>query len=250
MDTGDKLVTVLAQKSYIDKIRSLFGGNLIWFPAMKEQSGTTVQDYSGRGYTGTYSGDVTLANANGPDGQACPTFGGTNSNMLPTAGTITALNGAGVFNPSEFTLGIWFRYNNVTYLNNATSYINAEFGAGLANRIMIYKSAANTIRVYFALGASSVNRNVLTAFTALTWQSVIMTGSVSNNKFIGYANGTAVGADQAYPADAFVGALSASWCRIGDSNGAPYFPGNMALLFLTNSYCTPAQAASAGKVAR
>ncbi len=248
MPQPNRLLLMMTRHSMFDTLRGLFGSSLIWFPKLSDLTGTTAVDYSAAGgRDGTYSGNVTLANATGPAGQPCPTFGGVNGKVVPTVAALAALNTAGVFNPLEGTLGIWFRFNSAALLNDANIYAMIEIGVDANNRYLIYKSAANTISVFYHIGASSATLNLATAFTSLAMHHALLTWSQSLNLIRRYLDGVQVGADVNY-SGIWAGALNATWTQIGAVNNSSYYPGNQSYPFLTNVFSTPAQAQAAGRV--
>lgn len=249
MRLPNELLTTMAAKAYYEKLRGIYGSNLIWFPALLDKTGTVCTDYSGNSRVGTYTGTVQLANAAGPDGTFCPLFNGTDMDVIPTVGTLAALNTAGVFNAAEITLGVWFKFSNVSYLNDAFNHVMFCVGAAATNRILLYKpTTANTIQALYR--ANSVNRlRVLdAAFTSVTWHHILMTSSDSLNVFRAYLDGVQVGADQTH-LDGWAGALTNLETAVGNErNVVAFFPGWLIYPFLTNCFSTPVQAAAAARV--
>lgn len=240
----------LSNTTYIDKLLSIYGSNLIWSPALTDVSGTVATDYSYvGGRNGTYQGSITLAGGTGPDNQPCPLFDGINDNVIPTVGALAALNTAGVFNPLEGTLGVWFKFNDVAKLNSATIFHLFAAAADARNRVKFTKFPANTLTCAITVQNVPIQITLSSTFTSLAWHHGLVTWSSSANLVRGYLDGVQIGADQAYPVGTWeVVALNAVWTQIGSHNSSNFFPGNLAYSFLSNSFSMPAMAAAAGSV--
>ncbi len=248
MPSASEVEGKLAGFGLIERVRALYGKALIWFPALTDLAGTVAADYSGNGSLGTYSGDVTLAAAKGPDGRPCPLFGGTNGKVVPSAGALTALNTAGVFSATEGTFGVWFQFASKTIWDNATQYVFGEVGVDVNNRFLLYKVGANQFGMVYAIGGVNSSRGA-TGQTSVAPMLALVTWSLTNNKIRAYLAGVQASTDAAY-GGTWAGALNATWTQIGALASSLYMAGNLSCPFLTNCFTTPDQAAGLSRMSR
>jgi hypothetical protein len=230
--------TLLAKKSYLSKI--LATSPLAYWP-LNETSGEAAKNYgSGLNIDGTYIG-VDLAQAAGPDGVRVPFFDGTNDYVaLPNVQLNT------IWPWGEGSMSIWIK------MRQASDWDNVTFRFAMAVRqqgaaVYAYQFSKRNVANSWRWQVNTNNSDLIIyddAAAWITWQHMLITWSVTNNRMRGYQNGVQVGADQA-PVNAGTPTISADYARIGALQGVSYpWIGWLAHAAVWNKELTPAEVAA------
>ena len=140
--------------SYLQKLLSVQPAKLIAYWPLNETRGTTADNAEGTAARdGDYTG-VTLADAEGPDGQPVPLFDGTNDYC-----DIYSDSFRDAFDGSEGTLALFAKVENAGVLSDGTNRRAMNLLVDANNSIFCGRqSGANQINfVYEAGGVSEVN---------------------------------------------------------------------------------------------
>ena len=137
-----------APKTLAQKVKILFGSNLIACYPLNETAGGTAKDSSGNGFDGSYVGP-TLAQAAFPTGGLAPLFDGTNDYVnIQGAGLAAAFNG------NEGTIILFYKVLDVGVWADGTSDSMIGFYASDNNRMYLIKSSNTNklVRTRYANG--------------------------------------------------------------------------------------------------
>lgn len=223
------------RKSYRRQITAMFGTALIGYWPFSEASGTTIQDASGNGRTGTYT-SATVANATSPGGKPCPAFNGTS-----TIANVYSAGLAGAFSALEGSLAIWVKATAQSNWTDATARTIATFQVDTNNQVVILKNAANSLRIRYTAGAT-ISGTQLFLIAPASWAHIAITWSKSGDSVKLYYNGvlqtsfTGLGT--------WAGSLASAGARFGaNATPAQYWIGWMADAILLNRAMTAAEVA-------
>lgn len=226
--------------NYSDKVKTIFGANLVGYWPLNESSGVTANDRSTTGANGVFN-SVTVGNASGPGSTMtpAPTFDGINDNVTWGAGPLAALDAA--WSHEELTISLWFKMDTIGHWNDGNLYVCLIIGADNNNRYLLYKSGANSLTILAVRGGSSISRT-RSGSNELTWIHLAITASKSSNILRLFWQGAQVGLDQTLPG-IWAGALASPATQIGSASGASFFPGNICQLVIAKRAATPAEVA-------
>ena len=236
MRTATKLLTVLGEPGYVDRIRAL--GPVAYWP-LRDPSGSVATELM-VDTNGAYAGTVTLAQAALGDGGLYPSFGG---GRVSLATPLSALNS--LFNGQLGSALIWAKVSAAGAWTDGIARFAIEFGADANNRVLIFKNSTNN-QVTFRYVAGATQKNVTLATSVTTWLMLACTWNKADDQFIAYANGAQTGSTQT-SLGTYTGSLNASWTAIADvssGGGATPWSGNLAHPALWNRVLTPAEVAS------
>ena len=177
--------------AYWQRVKRLFGANVIGYWPMLDTTGTSAVDRSNGGYNGIYTG-ATLDQAAAPGGGKCPLFDGTGDNVVVASATVnTALLTA--FNGAEGSFIAWARVANagvwtdaadrrVCRLHKANNYFNL-YKHTTNNRLHFETSMGGTYKLITYDGAGGNT----------DWMLLSMTWSKSRDALKAYVNKAQVG---------------------------------------------------------
>jgi hypothetical protein len=168
-------------ESYINKIKRIFGANLVAYYPMNEASGTTVVDHSIYARNATYTG-VTKGQPGIGDGNTSALFsGGTDVVTLPAY-----WQGANVFPKNEGSMMVWAKISQADWIGGEYTYMIyfSNEGGGF------YRIAkwGDAWKVMFT---AMVNAGK--GYMDMDWIHLAMTWSVIANETNYYINGHSVG---------------------------------------------------------
>ena len=165
-------------------------------------------------------------------GYPCPLFDGLNDYNQMEWRRLQS-----VFNPLRGSIGIGLRLTQLQW-QDANSYVALTLGVDASNRLLIRKSAANTLRCQITAGGLNNNADyTVTAADYDRWLYIIFTwDSVAGmNAYI--KPGISVSAT--YPAGSWTGSLSDTSSRIGTISNVNFWPNYLASCFLTDYVIEP-----------
>jgi hypothetical protein len=169
------------QRLYQNRVLAL--RPLAYWP-MNEVSGTTVNDISGNGYDGTYTG-VTLGQAGIGDGKS-GTLITSNSNEVGHDANVFGAGLAAAFTGANFTVSLWMRAYAADFWTNNINYWMGYFYVDSNNSIQLYKLSTNLIRIGWWKGGT-VSAATFDAMTPTDWIHITATGT--GNSLKAYLNG-------------------------------------------------------------
>lgn len=222
--------------SYTDRIKALFGANLIAYWPMNELSGTTAIDVSGNGLNGAYTG-VTLGQPGIGDGNTCPLFDGVGDyNDIYSAGLNAPFDG------TEGALLIWVAILNAAVLSDGDYHIIAEIRTDVNNRIEIY---SNNTTITFSTTMGGIDKDIAGTLSAANTvlKPFIINWSDTGNALSAWIGGAQVGATQT-GIGTWVGDLASGRCRIGAEATSLSWKGYLAHALLLNRPMTTTEIAS------
>lgn len=183
--------------------------NLIGLWRLNETSGTTINDISGNGLNGTYTG-VTLNDTTSPDGQPAAKFTASSS-----YGNLYSASLAGYFDDGEtFSAGsmmVWIKVDSARWTDGQARVI-LEFGNSGSNKLYLLKSNTNNTLAAFYARSTQVSASFSTSST--NWLNVFMTWSAAGGYVRIYVNGAA-GTQYSGSLTAITGGLTSSRALIG-----------------------------------
>lgn len=223
---------------YIQKVKNLFGANLLAFWPGNEALGTTAFDVSGNtGRDGTHVG-VTLGQP-GVDGNTSPFYDAVNDNTNIFS---TGLQGA--FNNSEGTIFAWFL---PSLWNDGLVKDILTFQADGGNRLELLQAA--TAALTWLYRGSTISKSFTLGISQpVTFINMMLTWNITANRALYYLNGALV--NTVAGINAFVGSLASNRCVIGSnlSTGTQRFGGNITMSFILNREATGPEAAACNVV--
>jgi hypothetical protein len=202
-----------ANLRYWQRVKNLFGTNLIGYWPMGETSGTDVVDLSGNGHNGTYAlAGVTLANTAMPKGGAAPLLDGTGYINLYSAGL------AALFNGQEITLAGWAKasagaWGDANFKELVRLLVNGS-------HYIILRKGAEPGKVEFIYTAGGTTKSYAHAFSGADWFSWGLTASLSGDVARCFIDGVQVGGDL-NGLGAWAGAPGEGNCLMGAADAVP-----------------------------
>lgn len=231
-----KLAMLGGGAQYWQKVKVLFGANLIEYHPFWEASGTTIADLSPTGRTRTlgYPG-VTLAAPGIGDGHTAAAFSGADFEALVHFYPMAAFNG------SEGGFFTWVKvFNAAQWTDGDSHYIN-YFQADGNNYFFIMQDGFGINYGYMAGGAAS-NHTYGETKTA-KWVNIGITWSLSNNRVTCYFGGDPVAVEA--NAGTWAGALAEWNTWLGAAlNGDLNWYGWQAHTVIVNREVTHAEASA------
>lgn len=229
------LLTARRHRSYRDLVLSIVPGGPVAYWPLTEASGATVQDASGHGYTGTYTG-VDYGQAGLRPGETSPGFGagGDRANVF-SAGLASAFNGA------TGTLLCWVKLG-LSAWTDATFRSIVDIEVNSSNRLLISKSGTNNVILIDYVAGGTLTETLMYAEQSTDWLMLGMTWDKPNNRVWIYLNGTpfftspSIGTWSGTIATAVIGAMTAA--------GGNGLVGNVAHVALWNTPLTGPQVAA------
>jgi lysophospholipase L1-like esterase len=210
---------------YWQKVKNLFGANLIFYAPLDEVSGTVGRDLSGNGRTSTYGGAnmPVYASQSAPTGHMAPVYSLPGYILVPLS-TLTGAEGGISFwiNP---TLASWtdgVTHKVLHWMVDANNYIQVNQVASALNISSKFGGVAKTVNPLLS--------------TRSGWINVTLTWSITQDKIKGYYNsglileGTGIGT--------WVGSAATSYFGFSAPNN---LLGAKADIFATNRYIEPGE---------
>lgn|GEM_PF-6988877 len=191
-------------RSYSAKVLATAPANLIAYWKLDETSGSTANDSSGNGRSGTYNG-VTVGGTTFLNGSTAPLFAGINNHI-----NIYSASFAGAWNGQEFTVSLFCRNPNWT---DGTERRPFQVQVNGTNLFVFRKPTGNSQFevIYIAGGVTRIVTK--TSFSPGDYFSVIATVSLSANQFKVYFGGAQEGSTQTV--GTWGGSLDPNGCAIG-----------------------------------
>lgn len=233
MDRRRVFMTAMAnQLEYWQRVKNLFGSNLLAYWTLDELSGTVANDRSGNGRNGAYA-NVTLGQPGLATSRPSASFNGTSSRVnIYSTSLRDAFSGEEGFmsifiKPFEAaTFGVNKRLLQFYCSNGDAVYFNVE-GATRSVRVSHYSNVGATFKFVEFIVDTNTRAMNLTA----TW-------SKSQNKLNFAVNGVQMGYDVTGLA-AFVGTLDSSFTMIGAlSAGSTFWKGWASDALVGNRFIT------------
>lgn len=210
--------------------QKLLGYGPIAFWRLNETSGTDALDSTANGYDGTYS-NVTLNADTGPDGEPCPTFNGTSSQMdASSSGVLTT------FDTAEGSFIGWLQVSALGIWSNSQNHIVADINYNSVNRMRLRKNTSNQFEWTYAAGGTT-ETVTKASITDIGWVHVGLTWSVSNDRVRAFWNGVQQGVDQT-GLGTWASAPIVTYA--GSSGSGAYWSGSLAGVAVFDYELTPA----------
>lgn len=241
MRTTTKLLTVMGGGvSYVNKVKALFGANLVAYWPQLETSGTVAADVSGNARNGAYTG-VDLANAAGPKGGMHPYFDGTND-----YNNLFSLGLQGVFPKQLGGLAIWAKIDGAAVWTDGVYREGVRLFADSSNYVLIDKHASDgTYRLIY--NANGTAKSLTPAGGgSLTWVHLGITWTLAGDAVIGYINGVKTGETQTGLGTWGAPNIGTTTSLVGASTNVPalVWKGWLGHCVLTNRVITPTEMAT------
>ena len=239
---GAKRALLGGKSRYYQKVKSLFGSNIIGYWPLDETVGVVVKDRSGHGRNGVYSGGVILNSVASPVEGFAPALGGVD-NVI----TVYSASLAGVFSGAEGSMFVWVKIDASLWTDDAYHYI-FDFRVDDSNLIRVNKSNGNDIIMQYIAGGTQEVRTI--AGGATDWIHLGVTWSKSNDRVRLYFNGWLPFIDSV-TLGVFSGTIPSDLARLGC-----YYNDNFPLLgslshaILLNREATPAEALSLSRMSK
>lgn len=221
----------VASLEYYQRVRNMYP--ISYWPLYDPVGSSIAEDVMLLG-DGTPS-NVTFGVAGIGDGKTAGSFNGSTSHVDVYS---SALNSA--FNHDELTMSVWGKVSGVGVWTDAVERYLFKLGAGLQNRVGLYKdSASNKLSAWYYGGAVGSFIG-FTSFSSLNWFHFAITVSKANDQFIGYLNGVASSPTTTLPT--WIGNLSSVECMIGAyQSGSNVFSGSLAHVAVWDRVLTPSE---------
>jgi len=218
---------------YWQKVKRMFGANLIGYWPFWETSGTVAQDYSGNGRNGAYSG-VTLGQTGIGDGKKSAYLDGSGNDYI----NIYSPELSAAFNPQELTLVLWGAAANDTVWTDSTFRTLAMLQTDSQNRAYIRVNNGFD----FGYIANNVTKSIDTGWYGTSFFQTAITASKSLDNFSAYLNGVPVKTAQT-GLGLWAGVLNSGLTLLGasDKAGARVWLGNECHAFLLNRAATASE---------
>ena len=171
--------------NYIGKVQSY--SPIAYWP-MNESSGNDALDYSGNGYTGSYTG-VTLGQIGIGDGETCPFFDGTNDYCNVYSPSLSS-----AFDGTEGTLGIWVKAGNAGVWADGTARRMINIRVDGSNYIDIGKTTTNNRIAWNYRAGGTLETRLKDSINATNWFHVAITWDKTEDEVRAYYNGVQEGA--------------------------------------------------------
>ncbi|HKX42952.1 MAG TPA: LamG-like jellyroll fold domain-containing protein [Burkholderiaceae bacterium] len=195
-------------------------------------SGTTADDASGNGVTGTLTGSASWG-----DGRT----GGSHALLLDGKSGYLALSSGAVANLGDFTIAVWVYWNAVS--TNARVF---DFGSSDIAYMMLTPRDAGGVLRFSVSGTTYFGDQSITATSALPtgrWVHVAVTLSGTQGTL--YVDGAAVGSSASIALAPFqLGNTTQNWLGRSQYSADPYFNGRLQDLRLYSGALTAAQVAA------
>lgn len=222
-------------QEYYQRVKSLFGANLIAYNPLWEPVGTTgtgsVSDISGNSCTGTPA-NVTFGVTGIGDGRTAASFSGTNSKINIYTAVLAAL-----FDGQEGGVSVWAKITPAA-LTDGANHVVAIIYANSSNYIEILKTTTNN-QYLFDFHAGGVTKNVAATITDTDWMRLTVTWSLSNNRLTVYKNDAQIGTTQTGLGTWNGSGLSSTLCVIGAEGTALWWSGQVAHFMVTDREILP-----------
>ncbi len=215
---GAASLALFARRAYLKRLKAALGASLAQYLPAGETTGSTANDRSGNGLSGSYMGSYTQ----GVSGPGLPGDQGRAVNLARTGG----INGysaglAGRFNGGGAGMvAAWFAASSAGVWTDGAGLNLLGFGTDTNNRVFVRvqgSADSATLQLYYAAGGVAVNVNTNPALTT-RWLHVAMCWDKPGNLLSLYLNGAQ---------QAVVGGLG-TWAGALASNFA-YYGANQAL---------------------
>lgn len=239
MNRRNALMTTLRRQNYFQRVRGMFGSNVIAYWQLNETTGVTAFDSSGNGRNGAYRNTagvlngVTLGQTGIGDGKTSVAFDGVNGYCnIYSAGLASAFNGA------EGSVLFWLKGATGVFSDGVLRRI-FDLRSDINNRVLAEKTALNVFNLEYIAGGTQRLQAVIPDTT--NWMSLAITWSVAANEVKFYKNGAQVGSTVVPPT--WSGSLASTLCVLGAGDTTPTqpFPCNMAHFLILNRAATPAE---------
>ncbi|KKT30742.1 MAG: hypothetical protein UW18_C0011G0003 [Microgenomates group bacterium GW2011_GWF1_44_10] len=160
MTSKSRLLMILQTNPYFQKLKTLFGANLIAYYPMWEESGTTVTDISGNARNGVYD-TVTLNSTRSKFNKPSPLFNGDGFANVYSASLVSA------FTPNTLTIGGWYKAktmntfydgavgNPFRFLVDANNYVDLLKQSSAEQLSFRFKSGAVAVKTLNFYGATN-----------------------------------------------------------------------------------------------
>lgn len=223
--------------SYADKILSMFSASDVgaFWPLTADAT-----DAGPNGFNGSATA-VTFNSAAGPKDATAPLFDGSTSFINIYS---AALNTAWKAAIAEGTLMIWGKVSNTSTWSEAAIRALISFTAASTNRVRIYKSSSPASRLWSAECVfNNTNDSYYTAMSTGNWFHAAGTWSVSNDRVLGYVDGSLITAAGGTVLGTWAGDLNAALTTIGSSTNVPgeVWPGYLMYALWIKRECSLAE---------
>lgn len=219
--------------TYFQKIKST--SPIMLLPLWDDVGSASVLDISGNGLNGVPI-DVQLGSSGIGDGKTSALLNGTSSVIDIYSAGLNAvfpksegsLMICGKIGADEWTDGTGRRFVSITQDSN--------------NRLYVSKSSSNNIIECYYI-ANSVSKAINVNCNLTSWVNIIITWSLSNDRFRVYLNSSQSGVDQTSLGTWAAGNLLVAETVLGarTKTGANWFKGNLAYFALWNKELTQAE---------
>lgn len=178
-----------APTTYVQKVLGLDLTNLLAYWPMNEASGSTANDASGNGRTGTYSG-ATLDFEPGPDGGPAPRFDGINDYLNVFSASLQS-----AWNANQGSITAWVRVNTASVWSDGLARRAVYIGLDASNLVTLCRGGTNNMQgTRIAAGTNKVSIGVVGPGTG--WVHLAITWDQANDQFKYYQNGVQSGGTQ------------------------------------------------------
>jgi len=198
---------------YADKVRSIFGGNLLEHWPLWDAAGSVAAGLA-RGANGIYGG-VTLGQTGAGDGRTAPFFNGTTGYVdIYTTALNAPLSG------QELTISLLFKtFDNAVWTDTLTRRF-ISFQVDSSNRLFFQKNPNTGMLFSYAAGGITKSVTRPLAGTNANWTHAALTISKSGDALKAYWNGVQEGTTQT-GLGTWAGLLAPAITVIGASNNTP-----------------------------
>jgi len=235
----------LFEHGYMNKVKGIAPANLLAYWPQWEPRGTLINDLSGNGRIGTYTG-VTLGQPGIGDGYTSPLYDGAND-----VGNCYSASLATAFSALTGTLHIWARVYNAAVWVDHTARLVAYFGADVSdNRVMILTNVSDQlVWTYTANGVTNSVTDSGNSISTTDWMALGLTWDKGADAVMGYYAGAQFDSTQS-GLDVWAGALASTLCTLGSKGATPalVWNGYLAHAALWDAVLTPADMAALAEV--
>ena len=196
----------LLSESYRNRVLAT---NPLRYNPLSEGSGTTIIDYSGNGYTGTYSG-IAWTPDFFPLRDAVPFWDGANDK-----GNLYSSTFATDFNLDEGCILLWVKPNSTSVWTDATNryFLSLEMNAN--NALRLYKTSTNGfLRTDRRAGGVYHNADI-SGVSDPYWHSYLLSWSVAANQLKVYRDGIQIGTTKTGLIASTGSGLGVAYCGLG-----------------------------------
>lgn len=227
--------------AYFTKIKALFGSSLIGYWPLWEVSGTTVEDISGNGRNGAYTGGVTVNSAISPVVRNAPMFDGVNSRC-----NIYSAGLAGAFSGAEGSIFFWAKIAADQWSDAAIHHLFILRGDDFNNQVRVYIGSNGLF--YYQYIAAAISESLSFTCGLTDWMHIGITWSKSNERVLIYFNGSYLGALTAL--GIWSGVLAADYANIGTVSTSQDTEGLFSQVVLLNSEATQAKVRTLSRMSK